>query len=90
MVNILLVRSYANNIYWTGKNSFANISATRHEYVEPVKEHAAKSYYIEDIDSSLTKGYITPQEHADTLALKQPGDPQHRPPIELLRVEEMM
>lgn len=88
MVNIILVRSYATNIYWTGKNSFANISLTRPEYVEPVKEYAAKSYYIEDIDSSLTKGYITPQEHADTLALKTPDDPQHRPPIELLRVEE--
>jgi len=50
MVNILLVRSYATNTYWTGRNSFANIGVTRPEYVEPVKQYAASTYYIEDID----------------------------------------
>ena len=89
MVNIILVRSYATNIYWTGRNSFANISILRPEYVEPVKLYAAQTYYIEDIDDALTKGFITPEEHADTLALKVEGDPQHRPDI-LAMVEEVI
>lgn len=75
-VNTLLVRSYASNVYMTGQNSLANIALTRPEYVEPVKQRAADVYYIDDIDNALTKGWITPSEHADTLALKGPEDPQ--------------
>lgn len=86
-VNTLLVRSYAANVYLAGKNSFANISATRPEYVEPVKQYAADTYYIEDIDYSLAKGFITPEEHAETLALKGVEDPQNRPPFDLLATE---
>lgn len=89
-VNTLLVRSFSTNVYLTGMNTLTNINATRPEYVTPVMQYAASRYYIEDIDSSLTKGFITPQEHADTLSLKQPSDPQHRPPIELLKVEEII
>lgn len=36
----------------------------------------------------LTKGWITPEEHADTLALKTPDDPQERPPIILMNKEK--
>jgi len=78
-VNPLLVRSYATNVYLAGTNSFANIAATRPDYVQPVKQYAADKYYIDDIDNALTKGWITPEEHADTLALKGPEDPQYRP-----------
>jgi hypothetical protein len=46
--------------------------------VEPVKQRAAEAYYIDDIDRALSQGYITPEEHADTLALKGPTDPQYR------------
>lgn len=88
-VNNILVRSYSTNIYWTGKNSFANIGATRPEYVEPVKQYAANNYYIEDIDDSLTKGWITPIEHADTQALKTEDDPQHRPDIFAMAEEKI-
>lgn len=87
-VNTLLVKSYALNVYLSGKNSFANISSTRPEYVEPVKQYAADNYYIEDIDYSLTKGWITPEEHAETLALKGTEDPQNRPPFDMLSVEQ--
>lgn len=78
-VNHLLVRSYATNVYLTGRNSLSNINATRPEYVEPVKQYAADTFYIDDIDLALEKGYITAQEHADTLALKEADDPQYRP-----------
>lgn len=86
-VNTLLVKSYALNVYLSGKNSFANISKTRPEYVEPVKQYAADNYYIEDIDRALTNGWITSEEHAETLALKRADDPQHRPPFNMLSIE---
>lgn len=82
-VNTLLVKSYANNVYLTGKNSLTNIGSTRPEYVEPVKQHAADTFYIDDIDRALANGWITPVEHAETLALKGVEDPQNRPPIVL-------
>jgi hypothetical protein len=82
-VSTLLVKSYASNIYMTGRNSFENIEATRPEYVTPdggpVMAYAAKEYYIDDINRALDLGYITPQQHADTLALKGPNDKQYRP-----------
>lgn len=87
-VNTLLVRAYATNIYLAGQNTFANISKTRPEYVEPVKKYAASNYYIEDIDYSLAKGFITPEEHAETLALKDAEDPQNRPPFDMLSIEQ--
>lgn len=89
-VNQLLVNSYATNVYRTGKNSLSNIASTRPEYVEPVKQRAADVYYIEDIDDALTRGWITPAEHADTLALKDIDDPQNRPPITLMAVEKQI
>lgn len=89
-VNTLLVKSYATNVYRTGRNTLANIEIVRPEYVPPVMQYAADTYYIEEIDDALTKGWITPIEHADTQALKEPDDPQHRPPIELLKVGEIM
>lgn len=84
MANSLLVKSYATNVYLLGKNSLSNIATTRPDYVEPVKQYAADNYYIDEIDTALTKGYITPSEHADTLALKGPEDPQYSPPITLV------
>lgn len=80
--NSLLVKSYATNIYLTGSNSFENVEATRPEYVTPnggpVMAYSAKNHYIDDIDNALTMGYINAQQHADTLALKTPTDPQYR------------
>lgn len=90
-VNQLLVRSYASNIYLTGGNSFENIEnqPSKVEYVTPdggpVMLHAARNYFLNDIDSALVKGWITPQEHVDTIALKRPDDPQYRV---LLRAEQ--
>lgn len=89
-VNTLLVKSYATNVYRTGKNSFANIEATRPEYVEPVKQYAADTYYNEDINDALTRGWITSVEHAETLALKDANDPQERPPITYMSVESQI
>ena len=85
---MLLVKSYALNVYLSGRNSFANISATRPEYVEPVKQFAADAYYIEDIDDALKNGWVTSEEHAETLALKGVEDPQNRPPFDMVSVEQ--
>jgi len=85
-INNLLVKSYAQNVYRTGMNSLSNIATTRPEYVAPVMQYAADTYYIEDIDYALTKSWITPTEHAETLALKGPEDPQYRPKIELTTI----
>lgn len=86
-VNTILVKSYATNVYLIGTNSFANIEATRPDYVEPVKQRAADAFFIDDIDRALANGWIDPQEHADTLALKGMEDPQYRPPIEFMATE---
>jgi hypothetical protein len=87
-VNNLLVRSYATNVYLAGKNTLANIRATRPEYEVPVMQYAADNYYINDIDLALQNGYITAQEHADTLALKAADDPQFKP-ADLIIAEEL-
>lgn len=86
-INTLLVRSYASNVYLSGRNSFSNIGFTRPEYVEPVMQYAASTFHIEDVDNTLTKGWISPEEHADTLALKTADDPQNRPPFEFAAPE---
>jgi len=86
-VNTLLVRSYASNVYLTGTNSLANIAATRPEYVQPVMQYAADVYFIDNVDYALAQGWITPQEHADTLALKGPEDPQYRPTLSVAQEE---
>ena len=80
-VNTLLVKSDAQNVYLTGKNSLENIAVVRPEYIEPVMQRAADAFYIDDIDYALTKAWITPVQHADTLALKDADDPQNRPPV---------
>lgn len=90
MINTLLVKSYATNVYLTGMNSLANIQAMRPEYVEPVKQYAADKYYIEDINDALANGWITQEEHADTLALKEPEDPQHRPMLTAITEEQVI
>lgn len=76
-INTLLVRSYATNVYLTGGNSLSNIALTRPEYVPHVMQYAADKFYINSIDIALANGWVTPQEHADTLALKGPEDPQY-------------
>jgi hypothetical protein len=81
-INQLLVQSYALNVYRTGKNRLSTIAITRPDYVQPVMQFAADNYYIDDIDTALQNAWITPQEHADTLALKELDDPQYRPVID--------
>jgi len=86
-INSILVKSYATNVYLTGRNSLSNIALTRPEYVAPVMQYAADTYYIDDINYALTQGWITPTEHADTLALKGPEDPQYRPALLVVQEE---
>lgn len=86
-VSMLLVKSYALNVYMNGTTTFEYIQSVRPDYVLPVKQRGADAFYIEDIDDALTKGWITQQEHDDTLALKGPEDPKYRPIIELMATE---
>jgi len=73
----MLVKSYASTIYLAGRNSFPNLALIgKSDYVEPVKQYAAANYSTSLIDYARDQGYITPQEHADTIALKTPNDPQ--------------
>lgn len=65
MVNQLLVRAYARDIYLFGNRSFSNIPT---EYHEPVKQYAAQTYTLAQIDNALAQGWITQQEYDDTIA----------------------
>lgn len=78
----LLVQTYTTNVYLTGRNSLSNILAKQgQEYVDAVEQRAADNYFIDDIDHALAAAWITQQEHAETLALKGPEDPQYRPAV---------
>lgn len=70
--------NYAQRIYLTQTDP-TTLSTIPAEYVQPVKQYAADKYYIDDIDRALTWGRITQEEHAETLSLKGPEDPQYRP-----------
>lgn len=56
--------TYARNIYLYGNRTFSSIPA---EYHEPVKEYAAQTYSLDQIDYALQNGWITEQEYNDTL-----------------------
>jgi hypothetical protein len=70
-VNNLLVRSYATNIYIYGNRSFATIPA---EYHGAVKQHAAQTYSLSQIDNALANGWITETEYNETLSLATPQE----------------
>ena len=64
-VNTLLTRSYSTNIYIYGNRTFATIPS---EYHEPVKQHAASTYTLPQIDNAFAKGWITETQYNETLA----------------------
>lgn len=76
MILPFLVSTYARNIYMTGTARFATIPEG---YRSDVMGYAAKNYYIDDIDRAKSNGWVTAQEHEDTLARKTEEDPQYRP-----------
>ena len=63
-VNNLLVRSYATNIYIYGNRTFSTIPA---EYHDSVKQQAANTYSLAQIDNALVNGWITETEYNETL-----------------------
>lgn len=76
------VSSYALNIYMTGNQRFTardGFTGIPAEYVTYVKAYAARNYYVDDIDRALENGWITAEEHQETLDLKTDADPQFRP-----------
>lgn len=58
---------YTSNIITYGNRNFTTIPT---EYVEPVKEYTAVNYTNFQIDTSLTRGYISEQEYTDIMTLK--------------------
>ena len=62
-----LTQAYAQAIYLDGSKKFSEI---RPEYVEPVKQYAATNYTQTQIDSALSKGYISQEEYDQTSAYK--------------------
>lgn len=62
-----LTALYAKAIYIDGTKTFPQI---REEYVPYVKQYAADTYTVEQIDNALASGYISQQEYDDTIALK--------------------
>lgn len=66
--------SFARDIILYGNRTFNDIPAA---YVPYVKQYAADTFLIDQIDNALTQGWITQQEHDDILALKGPEDPQY-------------
>jgi hypothetical protein len=62
-----LVIAYAKAIYIDGTKRFADI---RPEYVDPVKQYAASSYSLAQIDNALAQTYISQAEYDDTIALR--------------------
>jgi hypothetical protein len=62
-----LVIAYAKAIYIDGTKHFADI---RPEYVDPVKQYAATSYSLAQIDNALAQTYISQAEYDDTIALR--------------------
>lgn len=67
--NVLAFRTstYARNIYLYGTYTFAQLPT---EYVEPVKQYAAATFSLSQIDNALASEYISQQEYDDTIAYR--------------------
>ncbi|MBS4191183.1 hypothetical protein KHA94_13420 [Bacillus sp. FJAT-49705] len=67
----LLTKQYAVCVYVYGTRKFETVVA---DYHEPVKEFAAKTYTLEQIDNALVKGYITESEYVETMKYTKPAE----------------
>lgn len=65
MAILMLVRQYALCVYIFGTRTIPSVAP---DYIEPVKRYAAENYTLDQINNALAKGYITEQEHAETIA----------------------
>lgn len=70
-----LARGYAYSIYIDGTRTFATTNASYHE---EIKQYAGINFTDYHIYNALVKGWITQQEHDETLAYR----PVVEPPIE--------
>jgi hypothetical protein len=63
---------YARDIYIFGTKRFTErdgYPAINPEYIQPVKEYAAKNYTQSQIDNALARTWINQQEYDETCAL---------------------
>jgi len=58
---------YARSIYSYGTATFADIPT---EYIQPVKEYAAKTFSQYEMDLAIGNGFITQQQYDETILLK--------------------
>lgn len=70
MIYAFRTNTYARNIYLYGTQKFADIPAA---YVEPVKQSAAETFTVAQIDNTLDKSWITQQEYDETMAYAFPA-----------------
>lgn len=75
-----LTSSYARDIYLYGNRRFTDRDGKTGiplAYHQPVKQYAADTYYIDQIENALAQTWLLQQEYDDTIALKGPEDPQY-------------
>lgn len=60
----LLVGPYARSIYLYGSRTFQQIAT---EYQQPVKEFAAKSFTVGQIQEAYNRGWVSQQEYDETM-----------------------
>lgn len=75
-----MTSSYAMAVYLYGTRTFQTINVA---YTDAVKQYAADTFAVSQIDYALARGYITQQEYEDTMALKAPIVPPVTPESEL-------
>jgi hypothetical protein len=74
--------TYSRSIYlygtqrFTTRDGYTGIPA---EYVQPVKEYAAKNFTLYETDDALTQTWITQQEYDDTVILRTELSPTQAP-----------
>lgn len=66
------IGSYARDIYIFGTKRFTardGYPTIPEEYVQPVKEYAAKTYTQSQLNNALAQTFINQQEYDETIAL---------------------
>jgi hypothetical protein len=69
LINSLKI-AYSTAIYRHGTKRFPEILPA---YVVPVKEYAATTYHLTDIDKAKDNNFITEDEYQDTIGLIEQG-----------------
>lgn len=72
--------NYAMNIYLYGTQRFTardGYGGIPLEYHEPVKQYAAKNFYLDQLENALAKTWINQQEYEETTAYRTIDSPEY-------------